>query len=84
MIEFKVRFWTNNIAKGKGKIRPKHLWGAGVVSIRQNASHGIAPGKPKVFHTLAELTTAIEKVMAKNGLTLHPSREMRKYMQDKT
>ncbi len=30
MVEVKVRFWTNDLADGKGKIRPKHAWGAGV------------------------------------------------------
>ena len=26
MLEVRVRFWTNDLAEGKGRIRPKHAW----------------------------------------------------------
>ena len=41
MIEIKLRFWTNDIAKQKGKIVPKNAWAAGVVRVERNDSHGI-------------------------------------------
>ncbi len=28
MIEIKVRLWTDDIAKGKGMMLPKHVWDA--------------------------------------------------------
>jgi len=79
MIEIKIRFWTNEIAKGKGIIRPKHAWSAGVVRIERNDSHGIVPQKPLPFHTLMDLTAVIEKVLLAQGITLHSSRKMKKY-----
>ena len=39
MIEVKLRFWTNDIATGEGKIAPKHAWSAGVVRIEKNKAH---------------------------------------------
>ena len=29
MIELKVRFWTDGIVEGKGRIKPKHAWTRG-------------------------------------------------------
>ena len=79
MIEIKIRFWTNNIAEGKGIIRPKHAWAAGVVRIERNESHGITPQKPLPFHTLMDLPAVIEKVLLAQGITLHASKKMKKY-----
>ncbi len=80
MIEVKVRFWTNDLAVGKGKIRPKHAWGSGVVRIDRNDSHGITPGDPVPFNSLSEIPPKIEKVLIDHGITLHPSDRMKKYM----
>ena len=79
MIEIKVRFWTNDIAEGKGVILPKHAQSSGVVRIKRNSSHGIVPGKPLPFHSLMDLTSVIEKVLMAQGITLHSSRRMKKY-----
>src|SRR5215470_3289448 len=79
MIEVKVRFWTNDLAKGVGKILPRHAWSSGVVSIERNKSHGIEPLSPKPFHTLMDLSAVIEKVLIAQGITLHASRKMSKY-----
>ena len=46
MIEVKVRFWTNDLAEEKGRIRPKHAWGSGVVRIARNDSHGSSRCRP--------------------------------------
>lgn len=80
MIELKIRFWTNNLADGKGRIRPKHAWSAGVVTMERNQTHNIMSGKPEPFHTLMNLPAVLEKVLVRHGVTLHPSRRMRKLM----
>ena len=79
MIEVKVRFWTNGIAEGEGKVVPKHAWTAGVVRMDKNASHNIAPSKPVQFHTLLDIGAAIERVLMEQGVVLHASKRMKKY-----
>jgi hypothetical protein len=81
MIEVKVRFWTNNIA-GRGKISPKEARAAGVVRMERNDAHGIKPGRPLPFNTLAEIPAAIERALIDHSIVLHPSRKMRKYLND--
>jgi len=81
MIEIKVRFWTNDLAEGKGVILPKHAQSSGVVRIERNKSHGIIPQKPLPFHSLMDLTSVIEKVLVAQGITLHSSRKMKKYFE---
>ena len=44
-----------------------------------NKSHGIAPGKPKPFHSLLDIGAVIEKVLIDHGITLHSSKKMGKY-----
>lgn len=80
MIEVKLRFWTNDIAKEAGQIVPKHAWSSGVVRIKSNKSHGIVPGAPKPFHSLLDVGAVIEKLLIEQGIVLHPSRKMRKYI----
>ncbi len=79
MIEVKVRFWTNNLASGKGHIRPRHAWASGVVRIERNRSHGIAPGHPRPFHSLLDVGAVIEKVLMEHDIHLHAGRRMTKY-----
>ena len=85
MIELKVRFWTNDmtdeepVERGKGKIRPKHAWGSGVVRIKPNKAHGISTGKVVPFNSLMEIPSAIERVLINNGVSIHRSRKMKKY-----
>jgi len=80
MIEVKIRFWTNNIAPGLGKVLPKHAWSSGVVRMEANSSHRIAPGRPRVFHSLLDVGAVIERVLIEHGIVLHHSRRMKKYM----
>lgn len=80
MIEVKIRFWTNDIAEGKGQIVPKHAWSGGVVRIEGNKSHGIEPGNPVPFHSLLDVGAKIEKVLIDHEVVLHSSRRMRKYL----
>ncbi len=80
MIEIKIRLWTNDIAEGEGAILPKHAWTSGVVRLTRNDIHGIDPKKPLPFNSLMDLPGVIEKVLIANGITLHKSRLMKKYM----
>ena len=79
MIEVKIRFWTNDIAEGKGKIVPKHAWSSGVVRMEGNKSHSIEPENPLPFHSLMDVSAAIEKVLINHDIVLHPSRRTKKY-----
>ena len=80
MIEIKLRFWTNSIAKGKGYVILRHAWSSGVVRIERNETHGIKPAAPKPFHSLLDVGVIIERVLTSHGIVLHPSRKMRKYI----
>jgi len=80
MIEVKLRFWTNGIARGDGRVRPKHAWSGGVVRMERNETHGIKPKSPKPFHSLLDVGAAIEKVLIQHGIHLHPGSRMRKYV----
>jgi hypothetical protein len=82
MIEIKVRFWTDELAAEKGNIKPKHAWSSGVVRAKSNKPHGISSAPPKVFNSLLELPSVIEKVLIENGVTLRPSPKMRKYLRE--
>lgn len=80
MIEVRVRFWTNDLSTGKGKVRPKHAWTSGVVRIEKNEAHGIAPGEPYPFNGLFELHDIIGRVLVANKIRLHPSTRDRKVL----
>jgi hypothetical protein len=82
MIEIKVRFWTNGIANGDGKVIPKHAWTSGVVRMERNDSHGIVPQSPTPFHSLMDLNAVMERVLQKHGVVLHPSLRMQKYLSE--
>jgi hypothetical protein len=79
MIEVKLRFWTNDISREKGKVIPKHAWASGVVRMERNKSHGVEPSKPQPFHSLLDVGSVIEKVLIEHGIVLHPSRKMSNY-----
>jgi hypothetical protein len=79
MIEVKIRFWTNEIAKDPGQILPKNAWTAGMVRMERNNSHGIIPQNPAPFHSLLDIGAVIEKVLIAHGVKLHPSKKMQKY-----
>lgn len=82
MIEVKVRFWTNDIAEGEKKIVPKHAWTAGVVRVKSNAAHGIKQTKTFPFHSVMDISAAIEACLVHEGISLHPSRRMKKYFDE--
>jgi hypothetical protein len=80
MIELKVRFWTNGIADGKGKVIPKEGWTSGVVRMTPNDSHSIKASRPIPFDSLMQLTTVIERMLVREGITLHADKRTRKYV----
>ena len=80
MIEVRVRFFTNQIANGKGRVKPKNAWGCGMVRIEKNDVHGIKSKSRVPFNSLLELPAAIEKVLIRNGVKILPSRLMNKYL----
>ena len=80
MIEVKVRFWTNDLSDQPEKVKPKHAWTSGVVSIRRNDTHGIVPKHPLPFNSLMELPGIIEKALIEHDIVLHPGRKMKKYL----
>jgi hypothetical protein len=79
MIEVKIRFWTNNLADGRGTVRPKHAWAKGMVRMERNGPHGIVPGKSIPFNSLLDLTAAIEKTLSNHSIQLHLPNKMKKY-----
>lgn len=80
MIEVRVRFWTNDLASGKNRIRPKHAWSSGAVRIERNDLHGIKPRGPRPFNSLMEITGVLERVLIEHGIVLHMSPKMKKYL----
>ena len=80
MIEVEVRFWTNDIAEGKGRIKPRHAWTIGAVRMERNESHGIIPGYPRPFNSLMEIPVLIEKILMEHEITLHRDKKMEKYI----
>ena len=81
MIEVRVRFWTDGIAKGKGQIIPKHAWTLGVVRMQHNEPHGISLEYPIPFNSLMELPQVIERVLIQHGIKLHRLGKMAKYIE---
>ena len=71
MIEIRIRFWTNDIAETEGHVIPRHCWSSGMVTVPQNASHGISSGEPKPFNSLMELTYAIEQALIDADVRMH-------------
>ncbi len=79
MIAVTVRFWTNDIARGKGRVRPGNAWTSGTVRMEPNDVHGIRSRQDVKFNSLLTLPAAIEKVLIQNRIVLHPSAD-RKYL----
>ena len=81
MISLDVRFWTDGIAETQGMIVPKHAVAAGVVKLNRNDSHGIkTTPDPVIFNTPMQLLEAIEELLIREGITLHLSSTMRRYV----
>jgi hypothetical protein len=79
MLEVRVRFWTDDIAKKKGDVIPKHAWGSGMINIDRNEAHGLIPEKWLAFNSMAEIASVIEKCLLENDVKIISSRKMKKY-----
>ena len=80
MIEIRIRLWTDGIADSEDEIVPKHASMSGVVSLRPNKAHGIAPAKPVPFNSFLDLGSVLEELLIDHEIVLHPSTRMRKYV----
>jgi hypothetical protein len=76
-ITLEIQFFTNKLAKGDGHVRPKHAHTAGMVRVRANPTHGIKAAATVPFHSLMEIPAAIEKLLTRRGIRLHPTPKMR-------
>lgn len=74
IIQVKIRFWTDGIAKKEGHIIPKHCYSSGYVLIAASRIHGIPTGIKAPFVSISGLPKAIDKVMAEAQLILHLNR----------
>ncbi len=83
MITLGVRFFTNKLARGNGRVRPKHAHSNGIVRARANPTHGIKAAATVPFHSLMEIPAAIERLLTRRGIRLHPSPKMRRYLEAK-
>ena len=81
-IALTVYFFTDEIATEKGKIVPKHAWTSGTVALRSNRSHGIKSGVEHHFDSLLEVGKAIEDALIEGEIILHPTGNMKKYVQE--
>ncbi len=80
MIEVKIRFWTDDIAAVEGNILPGHARSSGLISVEPSEAHEIVPKSPVSFHSLMDITSALEKVLIENGIVLHQSKMMKRYL----
>jgi hypothetical protein len=79
MIEIKLRFWTDGIAKRRGQVIAKNAWTSGMISMEKNKSHDTEPGKSRPLYKLLDIGSVVEKMLIENGVILHTSRKMKKY-----
>ena len=79
MLELRTRFFSNDIADEKGYVLAGNVWECGVVYLHPNDLHEIGQNKAEIFHSMAELPSAIEKVLIKNKVIIHRSKRTKKY-----
>lgn len=72
-LKVSVVFWTNNIAKMDGEIKPRHAWGAGIVRLKANRLHGVRKQEDH-FYSIEELGEKIKKILRSAKVKLHKHR----------
>jgi len=82
MICLELRFWTNGLVKRPGHVIPRHCKSAGMIHFQGNKTHGFRHGQPVPsgvpFHSISEISVAVEKLLVKGGVTVVPvSRQKR-------
>ena len=71
-----VRLWSDQIT---AEMRPKHVVSGGTIYLRRNKTHNVRPATD-FFGSLQEIPSRIEKLLKKNGITLHPSKTAERKM----
>jgi hypothetical protein len=71
MIEITIKFWTNDIAKGEGKVLPKHMHNSGMIKLSANKTHNIPSEDPTPFGSMAELPSKIEELLERHKIIMH-------------
>jgi hypothetical protein len=80
-IKFTVAFFTDGIAKRAGKVVRRVCWDKGSVYPQANERHQIkSTGNPKVFNSLAEIPTALQKTLIAHRIKVRPGSTSRKYI----
>jgi hypothetical protein len=80
MLELKVLFFTNGIARRRNAVLPGHGMTRGTVRMDRHIAHALGGGRARPFNSLMELPAAIERVLMDHGVTLHARGKMRRYM----
>lgn len=68
MIEITIKFWTDDIAEGEGKVLPKHMHNSGMIRLSANRTHNI-PSAPTPFRSVTELPAKIEEMLERHKIT---------------
>jgi hypothetical protein len=78
MVQVSIRFLTDNIAE-QGKVVPGHVWARGFLTVQRNDTHGFRTSKGVAFNSLMELPGKLERLLIREGITVHPTQLMAKY-----
>lgn len=81
MLELKVLFFTNGIARRRDAVIPGHGMTRGTVRMDRHIAHARGGGRARPFNSLMELPAAIERVLLDHGVTLHARGKMQRYIQ---
>ena len=48
--------------------------------MERNTAHGITSGDPIPFNSMADIPAKVERLLIEQGITIHSSSRMRRYM----
>jgi len=68
-IKVVLYFWTDELARKEGHIRPKVCWDYGVVTLPANSSHGITASEDH-FSRPSKILLSIEKLFKEQGIKM--------------
>jgi len=75
-IRVNVRFTTNGLPKRKA-----NYWSTGFIDVTADPARGIdSRSGTHPFNSLAEIPAALEKLLIKSGIKVHPSKKLKKYI----
>ena len=70
MISIELKFFVNDMNENND-IEPGHMWDQGTIHLLPNAQHGILERKVEHFHSLMDISGALERLIWDNGLKVH-------------